>query len=68
MRRNRVDDAAAEPRDVAAQLDGHEVALRVEADDDLAALALDLGGEPVREGLRRNGHADGRLLAGNDDG
>ena len=53
MRRDGVDDPAAEPRHVAAQLDGQEIGLRVEPDDELAALALDLGGEPVAEGERR---------------
>ena len=56
VRRDRVDDPAAEARDVAAQLDRHQVGLRIEPDDELAALALDLGGQPVGEGQRRDGH------------
>jgi len=56
VRRDRVDEPAAEPSDVAAQLDGHQIDLRVEADDELRPLALDLGGQPVGEGQGRDGH------------
>ena len=57
VRRDRVDQAAAEAGDVAAQLDRHQVDVRVEPDDELRMLALDLGGEPVGEGGRRgHGH------------
>ena len=56
VRRDRVDDPAAEARDVAAQLDRQQVGPRIEPDDELAALALDLGGEPVAERERRDSH------------
>ena len=56
MRRDRVDETAAEARSVAAKLDGQEVEARVEADDELRLLALDLGGEPVGERLHGYGH------------
>ena len=56
VRRDRVDDPAAEARDVAAQLDRQQVGARVEPDDELRALPLDLGGQPVGEGQRGDGH------------
>ena len=56
VRRDRVDDPAAEARNVAAQLDRHQVGMRVEPDDELRALPLDLGGQPVGEGQRGDGH------------
>ena len=43
-------------RDVASQLDREQVGPRVEPDDELAALALDLRGEPVGERVRRDRH------------
>src|SRR5262249_12143885 len=52
----RVDDPAAEARAVAAELHGREIGPRIEPDDELRALALDLGGEPVGEGQGRDGH------------
>jgi hypothetical protein len=39
---------------VAAELDGKQVELRVEADDELAASLHDCGGEPVGEGPGRH--------------
>ena len=56
VRRDRVDDPAAEARDVAAQLDRQQVGQRVEPDDELAPLPLDLGREPVGERERGDGH------------
>ena len=56
VRRDRVDDPAAEARDVAVQLDRHQLGLRIEPDDELAALALDLRSEPVGERERGDGH------------
>ena len=56
MRRDRVDDPAAEARDVAAQLDRQQVGLRIEPDDELRPLALDLGGQTVGERQRGDGH------------
>ena len=51
-----VDDPAAEARDVPAELDRQQVGQRIEPDDELAALALDLDGDPVAEGERRDSH------------
>ena len=45
-----------DPLDVPAELDRHEVDARVDPDDELRALALDLGREPVGERLRGDGH------------
>ncbi len=59
VRRDRVDDAAAEARDVAAQLDRQQIGRGIEPDDELAPLPLDLGGDPVAEGERRDGHPQG---------
>ena len=56
VRRDRVDDPAAEARDVAAQLDRHQVRVRIEPDHDLRPLALDLGGQTVGERQRGDGH------------
>ena len=56
VRRDGIDDRAAEPRHVASQLDRHQIGDRVEADDELRALALDLGGQAVGEGQRGDGH------------
>src|SRR5207302_3747430 len=66
VRRHGVDESPAETRaclrdvlaaevGVAAQLDGQQVGLRVEPDDELAALALDGLGEPVTEARGRDG-------------
>ena len=60
VRRDGVDDPAAEARDVAAQLDRQQVGARVEPDDELRPLALDLGGETVGEGDRRSAHGGER--------
>ena len=68
VRRDRVDDPAAEARRrlagrLAAQLDGKQVRPRIEPDDELRSLALDRLGEPVAERhaaparLHRRGHA-----------
>ena len=65
MRRDGVDEPAAEARSVAAKLDGEKVGTRVEADDELRLLALDLGGKPVGEGLHGHGH---RLKGNRNDG
>ena len=56
VRRDGVDEPAAEARDVAAKLDGQQVETRIEADDELRLLALDLGGEAVGERLHGDGH------------
>src|SRR5581483_6099503 len=68
VRRDGVDDPAAEALDVAAELDRQELWPGVEADDELAALALDLGGEPVAEGERRDGHPPRRVVTADDRG
>src|SRR5205814_223151 len=68
IRRDRVDDAATEPCDVAAQLDREQVGQWIEADDELAPLAFDLGCEPVAEGERRDGHRFPRVVTRNDRG
>src|SRR5581483_5783458 len=51
-----------------AELDRQELWPGVEADDELAALALDLGGEPVAEGERRDGHPPRRVVTADDRG
>ena len=56
VRADGVDDPAAEARDVAAQLDRQQVGARIEPDDELRPLALDLGGQAVGEGDRRGAH------------
>ena len=56
VQRHRVDDPAAETRDVAAKLDRQQVGQGIEADDQLAALALDLSRHAVAEGERRYSH------------
>jgi hypothetical protein len=56
VRGDGVDDPAAETGHVAAKLDGEEIGPRVEPHDQLAALSLDLGGDPVAEGERRDSH------------
>jgi hypothetical protein len=38
------------------KLDGQEVEARIQPDDELRLLALDLGGEAVGEGLHCDGH------------
>ena len=68
MRRDRVDDPAAEAGDVPAQLDREQIGQRVEPDDELAALALDLGREPVGERERGDGHRASSLVAGPEAG
>jgi len=59
--RGRVDDPSAEAHErvggalLAAQLDGQQLELRVEPDDELAALPLHRLGQPVGKGDRRDG-------------
>src|SRR4051794_13195962 len=50
VRRDGVDDSAAEARHVAAELDRQQIDPRIEADDELRALALDLRSEAIGEG------------------
>ena len=68
MRGDGVDDPAAEARDVAAELDRQQIGPRIEPDDELAALALDLGREAVAEGEGRDGHARAHGDPENDRG
>src|SRR5205085_3832806 len=68
VRRDGVDDPAAEPPDVVAQLDRQQVRVRVEAYDELRALPFDLAREPVGERQGRDGHALRSLLRGNYGG
>ena len=57
VRRDRVDDPAAEARDVAAKLDGQQIRVRIEPDNELRSFALDLGGQAVGERQRGHGHS-----------
>ena len=67
VRRDGVDDAAAEPADrcrrgLAAQLDGKQVQPRVEADDQLRAFALDGLCEAVGKDRGRRSQAGVEIL------
>ena len=56
VRRDGVDDPAAEAGDVTAQLDREQVRIGIESDDELRPLARDLGGKTIGERQRRHGH------------